>query len=150
MRAVRARRGRPNTRVAWFRSWSTHCLLSRAPVDALTQQIGVADVAGILLDKVNDDVARLGLLTVNVDRGVEVKVGVDSPGMQDLIVPGVPCFGDDLVISRGLVEVQVRVLLGALEPRQLDLCLEDSARPGVLDPSEVADEAQQRHRRRRD
>ncbi len=105
MRAVRARRGRPITRAAWFRDWSGHCLLSGAPVDALTQQIGVADVAGILLDQVDDDVARLGLLTVNVNRGVEVQVGVDGPGVCDLFVPGVPRFGDDLVISRGLVEV---------------------------------------------
>ena len=77
-------------------------MLARAPVDALTRQIGVADVAGILLDKVDHDVARLGLLTVDVDRGVEVQVGVDSPGMCDLFVPGVPGFGDDLFIRRGL------------------------------------------------
>src|SRR5680860_130017 len=91
-------------------------LLARTTVDALTQQVGVADMAGILLDEVDDDVARLGLLTVDVDRRVEVQVGV---------------------------------LLGPVELREFELSLEDSTRPGVLDSSEVADHAQQRHRRRR-
>ena len=58
----------------------------------------MADVAGILLDKVDDDVARLGLLAVDVDRCVQV--GVDGPGMCDLTAPGVPRFGDDFVVGR--------------------------------------------------
>ena len=107
-------------------------------------------MAGILLDKVNDDVARLDLLAVDVDRCVQVQVGVDGPGMCDLTAPGVLRFGDDFVVGHGMVEVQVRVLLSAVEKRQLDLSFKDSARPGVLDPSEVADHAQQRHRRWRD
>ena len=49
-----------------------HWLLARATVDALTQQIGVADVAGILLHKVDDDAARLDLLPVDLDRRVQV------------------------------------------------------------------------------
>ena len=55
--------------------------MARAAVDALTQQIYVAHVAGILLDEVDDDVARRGFLAVDVDRRVEVKAGVDGPGM---------------------------------------------------------------------
>src|SRR5450756_98404 len=98
---------------AWpaLRDRSTHCLLARAAVDALTQQIYVADVAGILLDKVDDDVARHELLAVDVDvdRRVQVQVGVDGPGMCDLAAPGVPRFGCDLVVGHGLVEVQVQV-----------------------------------------
>ena len=49
-----------------------HWLLARATVDALTQQIGVADVAGILLHKVNDDAAPLDLLPVDLDQRVQV------------------------------------------------------------------------------
>ena len=124
-------------------------LLARAAVDALTQQICVAGVAGILLNKVDHDVARLDLSAVDVDRRVQVQVGVDIPCMCDLTAPGVSRFGDDLVAGHGLVEVQVWVRLGAVELRQLDLSFKGSARPGVLDPSEVADHAQQRHRRRR-
>ena len=60
----------------------------------------MADVAGILLDKVDDDIARLGLLAVDVDRRVEVQVGVNSLGMCDLTAPGVPRFGDDFVVGR--------------------------------------------------
>ena len=110
----------------------------------------MAHVAGILLDEVDDDVARRGVLAVDVDRRLEVKVGVDGPGMGDLPAPGLPSFGNDFVVGHGLVEVQVRVLLGAVKTRQLDSTFEDSARPGVLDSSEVSDHAQQRHRRRRD
>lgn len=88
----------------------------RAAVDALTQRIGVARVAGILPDKVDDDVARLGLLAVDVDRCVEVQIGVGSPGMCDLTAPGVPRFRDDPAVGHDVVEVQVRVLLGAVEP----------------------------------
>ena len=137
------------------RAWPAlrvHCLLARAAVEALTQQVDVADVADvadILLDRVDDDVARLDLLAVD-DRRVQVQVGVDGPGMRNLTTPGVPRSGDDLVVGNGLVEVQVRVFLGAVEAWQLELSLEDSARPGVLDPIEVTDHTQQRHRGRRD
>lgn len=101
----RARKAEP-ARVAALLDRSTHCLLARAAIDALTQQIGVADVAGILLDKMDDDVARLDLLAVDDDRRVEVEVGVDTTGMRDLTAPGVPRFGHDLVVGHGLVEVQ--------------------------------------------
>ena len=59
---------------AWpaLRDRSNHGLLARAPVDAFAQQIGVAHVAGILLNKVDDDVARLHLLAVDVDGRVKV------------------------------------------------------------------------------
>jgi hypothetical protein len=48
------------------------------------------------------------------------------------------CFGGDLVVGNSSVGVQVRVLLGAVEPRQLDPFLEHGASPGVLNPNEVA------------
>jgi len=46
--------------------------LASATVDAFTQQIRVSDVAGVLLNKVDDDVARLDRLAVDVDRRVKV------------------------------------------------------------------------------
>jgi hypothetical protein len=66
------RRGKPNPVWSALRDRRTRCLLARATVDAFTQQIGVADVAGILLDEVDDDVARLDLLAVDVDRRVKL------------------------------------------------------------------------------
>jgi hypothetical protein len=49
--------------------------------------------------------------------------------MYDLIAQDVPGFGGDLVVGNGSVGVQVRVLLGAVEPRQLDPSLEHAASP---------------------
>src|SRR4051794_33187107 len=110
----------------------------------------MADVSGILLDQMDDDVARLDLRPMNVDRRVEVQIGVDGPRMGDLTVPGAPGLGHDRVVGHRLVEVKIWVFLRAVEPRQLRLPLEHPARPGVLDPGEMTDQAQQGHRRGRD
>ena len=76
-------------------------------------------VAGVLLDEVHDDVARLDVVAVHVDQRVEVEAGVDLAGVGDLGAPGAPRVGDRLVIGRGAVEVEVGVGVGAVEARQV-------------------------------
>lgn len=63
----RGRRGSPNSPDRFAR-W----LLAGATINAFTQEIGVARVAGILLNEVDNDVARLDLLAANVDQRVKV------------------------------------------------------------------------------
>ena len=125
-------------------------LLACATVDGLTQQIGVPNVAGVLLDEMNDDVAGLDLPPVDLDQRVEIQIGIDRPGMGDFSAPGAPGFGNDLVLRHRLIEIKIRVFLGSIQTWQFTLLLEDPACPGVLDPSEMTDQPQQRHRRRRD
>jgi hypothetical protein len=46
--------------------------LTCSAVDALAQQIGVADVSRVLLDEVHDDVAGLYFVSVHRDGVVEI------------------------------------------------------------------------------
>ena len=50
----------------------------------------MADVAGVLLDEVDDDVAALDPLIADVENRVEVDVDVDRPGVLDLGSPRRP------------------------------------------------------------
>ena len=72
-------------------------LLAGASVDALAQQVGVADVAGVLLDQVHDDVADLCRLAVDVDVRAEIGSGPQHLlAVRDLAPPRRPRLGDDL------------------------------------------------------
>ena len=75
------------------------------------------DVTGVLLDHVHDQVAHLRALPVDVDDRVEVERLEHLAGMGDLAVPRLLRVGDDGRVGDRAVEVEVRVLLGAVEPR---------------------------------
>lgn len=60
-----------------FLGTTVSCLLTRATVDALTQQICVADVSRVLLNEVRDDVAGFYFVSVDIDGVVEVEVHLD-------------------------------------------------------------------------
>lgn len=79
-------------------------LLARAAVNALAEQVHMADVAGVFLDEVDDDVARFELLAVEVDEQVEIQAGVESPSMCHFTSPGVPRISNDRIVTNGLVK----------------------------------------------
>src|SRR6187200_2811550 len=134
---------RPSRAPGSRRRSTSRSLLAGAPVDALAQQVGVAEVPGVLLDEVHDHVAHLDVVTVDPHDSVEVETRVDLPGVADLGAPGLPRIGHDLVVADGAVEVEVRIRVGAVEPRQVVLPLEHAAPPGVLDAGQVAHQAEQ-------
>lgn len=100
---------------------------------------------GVLLHHVHHHVARFVLLSVDLDRRVEVERGVDLPRMVDLAVPELPGGGDQL--GRGRPEGEAGVLV-VEEPGQV-LSLQDAAEPVLLDPGEVPDQSEQGERRGR-
>ena len=71
----------------------------------LAEQVGVAHVAGVLLDHVYDDVADLGRVAVDVDDGVEVGA-LEHLARVGHLVPEPPGLGDQRLVDRCLVEVE--------------------------------------------
>src|SRR5262245_66396715 len=66
-------------------------LLADAPVDALTEQVGVPVVAGVLLDHVHEQLAQRDRLTLGVVADeTEGVVPGELPGGGDLLSPGRP------------------------------------------------------------
>ena len=59
----------------------------------------MAEVPGVLLDEVHDDVAHLDVVAVDPHDRVEVEARVDLAGVGDLGAPGLPRVGDDLVVG---------------------------------------------------
>src|SRR3954451_18524175 len=93
-------------------------LLAGTPVDALTEQIGVACVPRILLDQVHDDVPdRHGAVVVgDLPSQVRLVEGVEPRvGLHDLGLPAREPVIDGLLVARGTVEVPVTVVVAPVE-----------------------------------
>jgi len=83
-------------------------LLSDASIDSLAEQVGVAVVAGILLDHVDQEFAQ-GDRPPGPVMSDEAEIGVvhELLGEGDLLAPCSPCFRHDRGIGHGTVGLGV-------------------------------------------
>ena len=133
-----ARHGRPTAARAASR------LLTGAAVEALAQQVGVAAVAGVLLDHVDQHGAQLDLLVVEGRRARSGRRGprptprrtrprAPAPRTPRRRTPG----------SARVREVGVAVLGLPPQPRQLEVAVHHPPEPALLDRRHVPHQAEQ-------
>ena len=118
-------------------------LLADAAVDAFAEQVGVAVVAGVLLDHVHQELTQRHRLALGVLADeVEVVVGDELIGEGYFRAPGRPGLVDGRLVGDGAVEVAVRVVrrLVAVALRPLG---EADPEPLALDLGHVPDQAEQ-------
>ncbi len=85
-------------------TYESFYLLTCTTVDALAQQIGVADVSRVLLDQVHDDVAGFHYVAVALDGVVEVEGCVDLLSVGDLTAPRRLRVSDNRVVGYCLLK----------------------------------------------
>src|SRR6478735_1848167 len=139
---------------------SARVSLAGAAVDALPDQVGVATVAGVLLDHVDEDVAdrrRVPAAVVDERRRHGLVRLLVQPvlGTRDLSLPLLERLVDALLRPDRGGELDVRVVGVGVGPRLVDVGLQSALEPGVLDEGHVTHQAEQaevarRHRPRRE
>ncbi len=111
----------------------------------------MATVAGVFLDHVHEHFAYGNLLFFvgERDQCPEVLEAIDAPLSEgNFLMPCIPRIGNDGRIRVCAIEVSVTVFARTVPPRSV-LTREDLAVPVPLDIGHVADEAHERHVRRR-
>ena len=126
--------------------WSTRTpagLLADAAVDALPQQVGMAVVAGVLLDHVDQELPQRDRLPGAVTPD-EAEIGVTSEllGEGDLVVPCSPGILNNRLIGHGAVEVTIGLDVGLVASGYV-LAREPLPEPLPLDIGHVAHQTQQ-------
>jgi glycerophosphoryl diester phosphodiesterase len=125
-------------------------LLAYAAVDAFAEEIGVAVVAGVLLDHVDEELPEGDWLARTVlAHEVEVVVADELIRERDLLTPGLPGLLNDRLVRHGAVEVTVWILRALIELALVTVG-EAGSEPHVLDLGHVADQSEQGHRGRFD
>ena len=115
-------------------------LLADAAVDAFADQVGVAVVAGVLLEDVDQDLPQFrAVLAGDVQIGC---VGNELLREVDLGTPVVPGFLDNGGIGHGAVEVLVRLVVREVDPAQV-LAGHHLPKPGPLGLGDVPDQPEQ-------
>jgi len=85
------------------------------------------------------DDAHLALVVLRSYQRAEIlENGVDVAGVRHLGTPGLPGLGDYGVVGYGAVEVQVTVVGGLVEPRQVLPAFDEPAEPRMLEAGKVS------------
>ena len=120
-------------------------LLADTSVNALAQEIGMAVVAGVLLDHVNQQLPkRDGLTRTVLSDEAEVGVAGELLGEGHLVTPCGPRLVDDRLISHGTVKVTIGLDVRLVAIRHV-LASEPLPEPLTLDLGHVPHETEQRH-----